>query len=38
MNKNADGVLNIMNIIPEETEAESGNVKVNIFSFLRAGW
>ena len=28
MNKNADGGLNIMNIIPEENEAESGDMKV----------
>ena len=28
MNKNADVVVNIMNIIPEETEAESGDMKV----------
>ena len=32
MNKNADGGLNIMNIIPEENEAESGDMKVFFFS------
>ena len=36
MNKNADGVVNIMNIIPEESEAESGDTKVNIFLLHRA--
>ena len=36
MNKNADGVVNIMNIIPEENEAESGDVKVHIFFSVKS--